>query len=128
MEPWKVALGVFLNYVTATGIIFFIRYLYETGFTYGNVDCSSMHPGLTSTIVVLLTVFHYAMTWLGIAFCVVMGWLKTKKIDTRQIALFAVGFAMGVPFCNASLRINTVGTYQVIQRAVSLVKMLIFIN
>ena len=43
MEPWKVALGVFLNYVTATGIIFFIRYLYETGFTYGNVDCSSMH-------------------------------------------------------------------------------------
>jgi len=78
--------------------------------------------------VVLLTVFHYAMTWLGIAFCVVMGWLKTKKIDTRQIALFAVGFAMGVPFCNASLRINTVGTYQVSKRAVSLVKMLIFTN
>jgi len=109
MEPWKVGLGVFLNYVTATGIIFFIRYLYETGFTY----------------VVLLTVFHYAMTWMGIAVCVVMGWMKSKKIDTRQIVLFAVGFAMGVPFCNASLRINTVGTYQIMKALLSPVSVII---
>ena len=38
METWIILVGVLLNYVAATGIVFFIRYLYETGFTYGKFD------------------------------------------------------------------------------------------
>eukprot|EP01088_Endostelium_zonatum_P020987 TRINITY_DN8015_c0_g1_i1.p1 TRINITY_DN8015_c0_g1~~TRINITY_DN8015_c0_g1_i1.p1 ORF type:complete len:329 (-),score=48.74 TRINITY_DN8015_c0_g1_i1:44-1030(-) len=107
-----VALGMFINFVTATGIVFLNRKLFLSEFTF----------------VILLTIIHYFITWAGCWIAILLGKVERKQNEASiwsQLWLFALGFALGVPFCNASIKFNTLGTYQISKALMTPVSILI---
>lgn len=100
-EAVKVPLFLALNAASSIGIVYANKTLFVNyGFPYGT----------------LLTVIHFVITFLGLLVCRYIGMFEVKRdVPIRQLLPLSLSFCGFVCLTNISLKLNSVGSYQLIK-------------
>eukprot|EP01121_Diplochlamys_sp_Union-15-3_P014257 TRINITY_DN451_c0_g1_i1.p1 TRINITY_DN451_c0_g1~~TRINITY_DN451_c0_g1_i1.p1 ORF type:complete len:327 (-),score=26.95 TRINITY_DN451_c0_g1_i1:154-1110(-) len=61
----------------------------------------------------LLSTYHFAVTALGLVICVSLGMFEFKKLPWGPLFKVSLVYALSVPFCNLSIRYNSLSFYQI---------------
>eukprot|EP01121_Diplochlamys_sp_Union-15-3_P014259 TRINITY_DN451_c0_g2_i1.p1 TRINITY_DN451_c0_g2~~TRINITY_DN451_c0_g2_i1.p1 ORF type:complete len:320 (-),score=24.98 TRINITY_DN451_c0_g2_i1:58-1017(-) len=61
----------------------------------------------------LLSTYHFAITALGLFVCAALGMFEFKKLPWVPLIKVSLVYALSVPFCNLSIRYNSLSFYQI---------------
>jgi len=88
-----------VNFLSSVGIVWANKMVFNKGFA-----CPTS-----------LTILHFVSTFLGLAVCARIGLFQVKKIPLVSVVPISTVFAGFVLFNNLSLKLNAVGTYQLLK-------------
>eukprot|EP01098_Paradermamoeba_levis_P003303 TRINITY_DN151_c0_g1_i3.p1 TRINITY_DN151_c0_g1~~TRINITY_DN151_c0_g1_i3.p1 ORF type:complete len:321 (-),score=100.45 TRINITY_DN151_c0_g1_i3:246-1208(-) len=102
--------GMLVNFSCSVTVVFMNKYIFNLyHFNYGT----------------LLSIIHFFVTWLGLWLCSRLSYFEIKPLKWREMVWLSLAYALSVPFCNLSIKYNTVGFYQISKAMVTPVAVVI---